>query len=203
MENTKKIPVDVYAESTPNPEAMKFVSSILLIKNDETIELNSIEEAKKLSPIAFELFKFPFVRTVFIASNFITILKNDLLQWEDMTLQLRETIRDFIMNGLPAKKEGVDLTDKHAKKQRVVKPITTDDTSQKIMKILDEYVKPAVERDGGTIQFQSFKSGVVKVAMGGACSGCPSTTVTLKNGVEHLLKQMLPDKVREVETDDI
>jgi Fe-S cluster biogenesis protein NfuA len=203
METPKKIPVSVYAESTPNPEAMKFVSSVLLLENDETIELKSIDEARRISPIAFELFKFPFVRTVFIASNFITILKNDLLQWEDMTLQLRETIRDFIMNGMPAKKAGIDLADTDAKIPEVIKPITTDETSQKIMQILDEYVKPAVERDGGTIQFRSFKRGVVKVVMGGACSGCPSTTVTLKNGVEQLLKQMLPDKVREVDTDDV
>jgi len=203
MESAKKIPVSVYAESTPNPEAMKFVSSVLLLENDETIELNSIQEAQRISPIAFELFKFPFVRTVFIASNFITILKNDLLQWEDMTLQLRETIRDLISNGMPVKKAGVNLADKGAKEPKVIKPVTTDETSQKIMQILDEYVKPAVERDGGTIQFRSFKRGVVKVAMGGACSGCPSTTITLKSGVENLLKQMLPDTVREVETDDV
>jgi len=203
MESPKKIPVSVYAESTPNPEAMKFVSSVLLLENNETIELNSIDEARQISPIAFELFQFPFVRTVFIASNFITILKNDLLQWEDMTLQLRETIRGFLMDGMLIKKAGVDLADEDAKKPEVIKPVTTDETSQKIMEILDEYVKPAVERDGGTIQFRSFKRGVVKVAMGGACSGCPSTTVTLKNGVEHLLKQMLPDQIREVETDDV
>ena len=203
MSETKKIPVNLYAESTPNPEAMKFVSDVRLLAEDDSLELNSIEEAKNISPLAYELFKFPFVRTVYITPGFITILKNDLLQWEDMTLQLRETIRGFISDGLPAKKEGIEKTEIGITKQKAIEPVTTDETSQKIMEILDEYVKPAVERDGGTIQFRSFKSGVVKVAMGGACSGCPSTTITLKNGVEHLLKQMLPDKVREVETDNI
>ena len=203
MNDLKKIPVNLYAESTPNPQAMKFVCDVRLLAEDESLELNSIEEAKSISPLAFELFKFPFVRTVFITPGFITILKNDLLQWEDMTLQLRESIRGFISEGIPAMKKGVVTTEIGNTKQKTIEPVTTDETSQKIIEILDEYVKPAVERDGGTIQFRSFKQGVVKVAMGGACSGCPSTTVTLKNGVEHLLKQMLPDQVREVETDDI
>lgn len=203
MTEIKRIPVNVYAESTPNPEAMKFVTDIKLLASDEMLELNSIEEAQLLSPLGFEIFKFPFVRSVYITKNFITILKNDLLNWEDVTLQLRETLRDFISAGMPAKKEGVEKNELTSKKNEKIVPLTKDKTSQKIIEILDEYVKPAVERDGGTIQFRSFKSGVVKVAMGGACSGCPSTTITLKNGVEHLLKQMLPNEVREVETDDI
>lgn len=203
MSEAKNIPVNLYAESTPNPLAMKFVSDTRLLDNDETIELKTISEAQRFSPLATEIMKFPFVDSVFIAPFFITVLKHDYANWENVVNGLREMIRDLIIIGIPAIITPADGESIQSEKKESIKPVTTDETSQKIMEILDEYVKPAVERDGGTIQFRSFKSGVVKVAMGGACSGCPSTTITLKNGVEHLLKQMLPDKVREVETDDI
>jgi len=201
MSDPKKIPVNLYAESTPNPNAMKFVSDVRLL--DEAVELTSIHQAQRTSPLATEIMKFPFVDSVFISPYFITVLKHDYANWENVVVGLRDMIRDLIIIGIPAKLDDVEIEANEVKKKEPVKPITTDETSQKIIQILDEYVKPAVERDGGTIQFRSFKHGVVKVAMGGACSGCPSTTVTLKSGVENLLKQMLPDKVREVETDDV
>jgi len=203
MSESKNIPVNLYAESTPNPNAMKFVCDTRLLEEDDTVELKTIYEAQQRSPLATEIMKFPFVDSVFIAPYFITVLKHDYSNWENVVNGLRDMIRDLIIIGIPAKIEPAEIEGKEEQKKEAVKPITTDETSQKIIEILDEYVKPAVERDGGTIQFRSFKNGLVKVAMGGACSGCPSTTITLKNGVEHLLKQMLPDKVREVETDDV
>ena len=203
MSDPKKLAVNLYAESTPNPNAMKFVCDTQLLEDNDTLELKTISEAQKMSPLATEIMKFPFVNSVFIAPYFITVLKHDYANWENVVNGLREMIRDLIIIGIPAKIESSEIEAREEKKKESVKPITTDETSQKIIEILDEYVKPAVESDGGTIQFRSFKNGVVKVAMGGACSGCPSTTITLKNGVEHLLKQMLPDKVREVETDDV
>ena len=203
MSEEKKIPVNLYAESTPNPLAMKFVCDTQLLEDNETLELKTISEAQQMSPLATEIMKFPFVNSVFIAPYFITVLKHDYANWEHVVNGLRDMIRDLIIIGIPAKIESAELEAREEKKKESVKPITTDETSQKIIEIHDEYVKPAVESDGGTIQFRSFKNGVVKVAMGGACSGCPSTTITLKNGVEHLLKQMLPDKVKEVVTDDV
>lgn len=121
--------------------------------------------------------------------------------WEDISLHLREVIRDFIRMGIPAINSDENLP-KTQKEELIITPETNDETSQKIIKILDEYVRPAVESDGGTIQFRSFKDGVVKVGLGGSCNGCPSTTVTLKGGVENLLKQMLPGEVQEVVADE-
>jgi len=192
----------MYAEATPNPHAMKFVCDIRLLETDAFLEVNSAEEALKISPLANEIFKFPFVRAVHIAPNFLTVLKNDDIAWEEIVVSLREMIRDFIMSGIPAVSSKTN-EDNTQKKQLFTQPETTDETSKRIEEILEQYVKPAVEKDGGSIRFRSFRNGVVKVAMGGACSGCPSTTVTLKNGVETLLKQMLPDQVFEVDTEDI
>lgn len=197
----KKIPVNIYAENTPNAAAMKFVSDYQLLDKDYNLEFNSMEEAMNISPLATELFKFPFIRSVHIKPNFITILKNDSANWEDISLHLREVIRDFIKMGIKAIESPENLPEKKMAKIEV-KPETTDDTSKKIMQLLDEYVRPAVESDGGTIQFRSLKDGVVKVSLGGSCSGCPSTNATLKGGVERLLTQMLPNEVKEVVADE-
>ena len=197
----KKIPVNVYAENTPNPSAMKFVCDVLLLENDYSLEFDSMEEAMNISPLATELFKFPFVRSVHIRPNFITVIKNRTVTWDDISIHLREMIRDFIRMGIPAINEMKDLP--LVKKEKVeIAPETNDETSVKIMQILDEYVRPAVESDGGTIQFKSFKDGIVKVGLGGSCNGCPSTTSTLKGGVERLLTQMLPNVVKEVVADE-
>ncbi len=197
----KKIPVNVYAENTPNPSAMKFVCDYTLLENDYSLEFDSMEEAMNVSPLATELFKFPFVRSVHIRPNFITVIKNRTVVWDDISLHLREMIREFIKMGIPAISEVKDLP--LVKKEKVeIAPETTDETSVKIMQILEEYVRPAVESDGGTIQFKSFKDGVVKVGLGGSCNGCPSTSSTLKGGVERLLTQMLPNEVKEVIADE-
>jgi Fe-S cluster biogenesis protein NfuA len=198
----KKIPVNIYAENTPNAAAMKFVSDYQLLDKEYNLEFNSMEEAMNISPLATELFKFPFVKSVHIKPNFITVLKNDTAKWEDISLHLREIIRDFIKNGVPALNSPENLPETKLD-EIIIKPETTDDTSKQIMKLLEEYVRPAVESDGGSIQFKSFKEGVVKVALGGSCSGCPSTNATLKGGVENLLTQMLPGVVTEVVADEI
>lgn len=199
-ENNKA--VNIYAESTPNASAMKFVSDYVLLDKEYNLEFDSMEDAMNISPLATELFKFPFVKSVHIRPFFITVIKNDMATWEDISLHLREVIRDFIRMGIPAINADEDLPKTSQKEDLIIVPETNDETSQKIIQILDEYVRPAVESDGGTIQFRSFKDGVVKVGLGGSCNGCPSTTVTLKGGVENLLKQMLPGEVEEVVADE-
>lgn len=197
----KKIAVNIYAENTPNAAAMKFVSDYPLLDKDYNLEFNSMEEAMNISPLATELFKFPFVKSVHIKPFFITVLKNDTATWEDISMHLREIIRDFIKMEIPALVAADQLPSTEKASIEIV-PETNDDISKKIIEILDQYVKPAVESDGGTIQFRSFRDGIVKVGLGGSCNGCPSTTVTLKGGVERLLTQMLPDHVTQVVADE-
>lgn len=196
----KKIVVNVYAESTPNEAAMKYVSDYCLLEKDFNLEFNSMEDAMNISPLATELFKFPFVKSVHITPYFITVIKNEMASWDSISLHLREIIREFISMGVPAMVSPDEMPEK-TKEEIEYTPETNDETSKKIMEILDEYIRPAVESDGGTIQFRSFYDGVVKVGLGGSCNGCPSTTVTLKGGVERLLTQMLPGVVKEVIAD--
>ena len=188
------IPTSVYAEMTPNPSTMKFVTDRLLIKNDAVAEYKSIAPTKGSSELAEKLFSFPFVQAVFVAGNFITVNKNDSITWDWVTTELRE----FILNHLKenegvvvSKLPEVEKQEENAEQVNIEPEINTD-TDRKIVEILDEYVRPAVENDGGAIHFQSFKEGIVTVILKGSCSGCPSSTVTLKQGVETMLKQMVP-----------
>lgn len=196
--STKKVPVTIYAESTPNPAVMKFVANKKIVTTH--FEFTSIDDAK-LSPLATELFHFPFVKSVFIEENYVSITKYDRADWQDITIELREFIRSFIENG----KEIVlpEAAEKLAKSTEQVDAQfeTLDDTSKEIINILEEYVKPAVASDGGNIEFISYDASKknVSVLLQGACSGCPSSTFTLKNGIENMLKQMLQDKVETVE----
>ncbi|QDO92924.1 NifU family protein [Formosa sediminum] len=198
-ENTpKKTAVTVYAESTPNPAVQKFVANKKLVT--AMFEFTSIDEAK-LSPLASELFHFPFVKSVFIDENYVSITKYDIAEWQDITMELREFIRGFIEQG-----KDVVLAEAPEKLGKTTPQIdetfdALDDTSKEIINILEEYVKPAVASDGGNIQFQSYNQDTktVKVILQGACSGCPSSTFTLKNGIENMLKEMLNDKVEFVE----
>jgi len=192
----KKIPVTVYAESTPNPAAMKFVANKkLVISSNEFI---TIDDANN-SPLATELFHFPFVKSVFIDENYISITKYDVADWNDITMELREFIRSYLENG----KEIINASTSPQKETENLDKTfeKLDDTSKEIINILEEYVKPAVASDGGNIIFDSYneESKVVKVILQGACSGCPSSTFTLKNGIENMLKEMLKDKVSMVE----
>ena len=193
---SKKVPITVYAESTPNPAVTKFVTNKKLVAS--IYEFTSIEEAKS-SSFATKLFHFPFVKNVFIDENYISITKYDIAEWNDITMELREFIKTFIEEGNPI----VDTnTTKHQNKSKQnIQLENLDDTSKEIVNILNEYVKPAVASDGGNIEFQSYDetTKTVKVILQGACSGCPSSTFTLKNGIENMLKQMLNGKVETVE----
>lgn len=195
---SKKVPVTVYAESTPNPSVMKFVANKKIVTT--LFEFTSIDEAK-LSPLATELFHLPFVKSVFFDENFVSITKYDVAEWQDITIQLREFIRNFIENGkdvvLPHAAESL----KKSTPQLDTHFETLDDISKEIINILEEYVKPAVASDGGNIQFISYdaESKNVSVMLQGACSGCPSSTYTLKSGIENMLKEMLPGKIAMVE----
>ncbi len=195
----KKIPVTVYAESTPNPTVMKFVSNKKLVL--ETVEFKNIDEAKN-APLAKQLFHFPFVKEVFLDDNYLSIMKFDIAEWEDITLELREFIRQYLEQGKEVLTEDHTLPSQtQAKEKTAIKGVQLDDTSKEIVAILDEYIKPAVASDGGNILFESYDphEKVVKVILQGACSGCPSSTLTLKNGIENMLKEMLQDKVSRVE----
>lgn len=190
----KKTPIEVYAESTPNPSVLKFVANIKLVVND--LEFKKIEEAED-SPLSMELFNFPFVKEVFISENYVSITKNDTAEWNEITVELRSFIKQFIAEGQKIVLE----TALQQKVSEVYTPdIELDDVSKKIIDILEEYIKPAVAADGGNIIFQSYEaaSKKVNVILQGACSGCPSSTITLKNGIENMLKELIPGKINEV-----
>ena len=194
----KKQPVTVYGETTPNPSALKFVVSRMLTKN--AVEFKNIDQTAA-SPLAKELFKFPYVKEIFIDENYISVTKYELNSWDEITLELRTFIKQYIENG------GIVLDDSvviNAEKEEQIKTEAFDKldvTSQQIINILEEYVKPAVAADGGNIAFESYdeESKVVKVILQGACSGCPSSTFTLKSGIENMLKSMLNDEKIQVE----
>ncbi|GAA3646508.1 NifU family protein [Flavivirga jejuensis] len=194
----KKIPVTVYAESTPNPAVMKFVTNKKIVA--ALFEFTSIDEAK-LSPLATELFHFPFVKSVFIDENYVSITKFDIAEWQDITIQIREFIKSYIENGKEVVLPNAAETLQKSTTQLDNHYETLDDTSKEIINILEEYVKPAVASDGGNIQFISYDENTknVSVMLQGACSGCPSSTYTLKSGIENMLKEMLPGRVETVE----
>ena len=196
-----KIATTVYAESTPNPKVMKFVANRAIIQGD-SVEFMNIDEAKN-SPLAMKLFHFPFVREVFIAKNFVSLTKYDAMKWEDVVMEVREFIREYIAEGGVVVHEIEEAQENEISKESTEKiaPINQQELGEvetRIVDILDEFVKPAVESDGGNIRFMSYEEGVVSVLLQGACSGCPSSTVTLKQGIENLLKKMLPTLVKEV-----
>ena len=194
----KKVPVTVYAESTPNPSVMKFVANKKIVT--ALFEFTSIDEAK-LSPLATELFHFPFVKSVFLDENYVSITKYNMAEWQDITIELREFIRSYIENGKDVVLPHAAETLKKSTPQLDSQYEALDDTSKEIINILEEYVKPAVASDGGNIQFISYdaESKNVSVLLQGACSGCPSSTYTLKSGIENMLKEMLNGKVETVE----
>ncbi|MDT0293477.1 NifU family protein [Mesonia ostreae] len=197
----KKTPTTVYAEVTPNPRVMKFIANKKLVI--QSIEFKNIDEASK-SPLAKALFHFPFVKEVFLDENYVSISKYDVAEWNDITLELREFIRGYLEEGREILEEEVAVQRNTAKSQTNSSTPATehlDETSKEIVSILDEYVKPAVASDGGNIMFESYDATTktVKVILQGACSGCPSSTITLKNGIENMLKEMLKDKVQTVE----
>jgi len=195
---TTKIPAVVYAESTPNPTTMKFVANRMLVEGDITVEYTEPAQAKE-SPLAQKLFNFPFVKGIFIASNFISVTKNDTVSWDYITLELREFIQNYLFEGnvvftsQPSLKSSELKNHENTMSANSFHAEPKTEIDQRIIDLLEEYVRPAVEQDGGAIFFQSFNEGVVTLSLKGACSGCPSSTFTLKAGIEGLLKRMIPE----------
>ena len=194
----QKQPLTVYAESTPNPAVQKFVGSKMMTKT--AIEFKNIDEAGA-SPLAQELFKFPYVKEIFIDENYISITKYAVSEWQDITYELRSFIKQYVENGGTVIDENIAASNPKTEKQKIENFDNLDVTSQQIINILEEYVKPAVQADGGNILFDSYDESEkrVKVVLQGACSGCPSSTFTLKSGIENMLKDMLNDDDIKVE----
>jgi len=172
--------VNVYAEATPNPGSMKFVISRMIYPN-ESIDFRKEEDVKN-SPLAKELFGYPFVKGIFIMNNFISVTKATDYEWIDIIPELRKFLKEYIEAGKVIMDKKADLS-----------PEEENEVITKIKKLLEDHVKPAVEMDGGAIDFKKFEQGVVTVTMKGSCSGCPSSTLTLKAGIENLLKRMVPE----------
>ncbi|MAO10475.1 MAG: hypothetical protein CMC07_06235 [Flavobacteriaceae bacterium] len=199
-ETQKKVPVTIYAESTPNPAAMKFVANKPLA--DGTFEFKNIDEALH-APLAKALFSFPFVKEVFISANYVSVLKYDMAEWQEISMELREFIRKYIEDGKPVLND--EILQKKGKEETASQQSISDedlkDIDKEIISILNEYVKPAVASDGGNIAFDSFNehTKTLRVILQGACSGCPSSTVTLKNGIETMLRDMMNGRVQTVE----
>ncbi len=183
--------VSIYTEMTPNPETMKFVANKLLYPG-KSIDFEN-EDAASPSPLAKELFGFPFVRGVFIASNFITLTKTSETDWNDVIPSIREFLKEYLEEGKAVINEDEIIAIK------ATNTIASDDTDivKKIKELLENYVKPAVEMDGGAISFKSYNNGTVSLVLKGSCSGCPSSMVTLKSGIEGMMKRMIPE-VKEV-----
>lgn len=191
-----KRPIFIYTELSPNPNSMKFVLNFELVPDglsfDYPSHASALEEGK-ISPLAADLFQFPFVQRVFIASNFITLTKDEQTQWEEVLRDIKAFIKIYFEEEQPVFDQST------ISKNTVVVSADESETVQKIKAVLDQYVRPAVESDGGAINFHSFDEadGKVKVLLQGSCSGCPSSTLTLKAGIENLLTRMVPG-VREV-----
>jgi Fe-S cluster biogenesis protein NfuA len=195
----KKEPIEVYAEVTPNPSTMKFGTNKSLTNTD--VEYINIEEASKSSPLAKALFGFSFVKEVFISENYISITKFDIVEWNDIYSEIRSFISSYLQENKIIIKElpkSNSTTNKPKEKEDDI--INFEGTSAKIVAILDEYIRPAVASDGGNIAFKSYneETKIVKVVLQGACSGCPSSTITLKNGIETMLQEMLPNEISQV-----
>lgn len=189
----KKAAITVYGETTPNPATLKFVVSRLLTKT--AVEYKNIDQTTS-SPLAKELFGFSFVKEIFIDENYISVTKYDVATWQEITLEIRTFIKQYIENGGTVIDETMIVQDDKQDKQQIKNFDSLDTTSQQIINILEEYVKPAVAADGGNILFDSYDEDTkrVKVILQGSCNGCPSSTFTLKSGIENMLKDMLNDK---------
>ncbi len=198
MENTAtKSPVMLYTEQTPNPESLKFVTNRILYKG--TADFREEELAKEWSPLGAALFELPYVKGVYISSNFVTVTKEFNYEWHDVMLKLKDFIKNYVEEGGEIIKEGFAEAIAKIESDKGGYDYSENEVEivKKIKDLIDTYVKPAVEMDGGNIEFKSFHQGTVNVILQGSCSGCPSSTVTLKSGIEGMLKRMVPE-VQEV-----
>ncbi|UTW65067.1 NifU family protein [bacterium SCSIO 12643] len=191
-----KTPISIYAEMTPNPKAMKFVANMPLLE-DGVFEYESANDATN-SPLAKVLFTFPFVQSVMISFNFVTITIVPSLEWDDVVMEVREYLTNYLQAGQPIMDENVvveveeKVVEKEAEFTPLPKPGEVRDIDKKIKHILREYVSPAVENDGGAISFESFEDGELKVKLSGACNGCPSSNQTLQYGIQNIFEKLLP-----------
>lgn len=188
MEPTTNIPVMIYTEATPNPNTLKFVTNKALLLND-SIEFQTINETDE-APLAKALFGFKEITNVFITNNFVTITKTEDALWNEIMIPIKEFLKKYIDEG------GVVLSENFIKPTRTASNTIQEDDSDveiRIKAALDKYVKPAVEMDGGNISFVKFEDGKLTLQLQGSCSGCPSSTVTLKQGIENLLKRFVPE----------
>ncbi len=203
----KLVPVTIYAESTPNPAVMKFVANKVMINYGVTVEFESPEECEE-APLARVLFTFPFVKSVFFASNFVSITKTDTIEWDDIVLELREYLTNYLQAGnevftKPPVETQHSVENEKGEQQAIrVTAQPQNEVEEKIINLLEEYVRPAVEGDGGAIHFKSYKDGILTVRLSGACSGCPSSTATLKGGIQNLFNRFMPE-VQDVVAEEV
>ncbi len=185
--------ISIYTEMTPNPETMKFVANKLLYPG-KSVDFPDMETARP-SPLATELFGFPFLKSVFIASNFVTLTKTSDTDWDDVIPSIRLFLKEYLEEGKPV----INEEELAAVKQESSNDVHADDDDvvKRVKELLENYVKPAVEMEGGAIQFKSYNDGVVNLMLQGSCSGCPSSMITLKAGIEGMMKRMIPE-VKEV-----
>ncbi len=191
---TTKSPVLLYTEQTPNPESLKFVTNRMLFKG--TADFREEELAREWSPMASAMFDLPYVKGVYICNNFVTLTKEFNYAWEDIMLKAKEYIKNYVEEGGKIVNDGfVEAMEKLEAERGASYEYSEDDAElvKKIKDLIDTYVKPAVEMDGGNIEFKRFDKGVVTVVLQGSCSGCPSSSVTLKSGIEGMLKRMVPE----------
>jgi len=180
--------IEIYTEMTPNPESVKFITNKHILPNFQ-LDFKTRELAAG-SAMAKALFEIPFVNSVFIANNFVTITKKPEYDWFEITPELKEAIKKFMASGVAAVDDALLPSDLLSEDKQAA---STTDIESKIKDLLEKYVKPAIQMDGGHIEFRSFEEGVVKLSLQGSCSGCPSSTLTLKSGIEGLLKRMVPE----------
>lgn len=188
-----KSPVMLYTEQTPNPETLKYVTNRLLFRG--IADFKDIDLADEWSPMAKSLMELPYVKAVYFSNNFVTITKEFNYEWSDVMLKIKEFVKDYIENGGTIVREGfAEFWEKQAQQNSAAQFTGENgEIAKRVKELIDTYVKPAVEMDGGNIEFKSYDAGRVHVVMQGSCSGCPSSTVTLKSGIEGMLKRMVPE----------
>lgn len=197
MNQTSPRYTTIYTESNPNPNSLKYVINYMLVPNGTSFDFPDAEAARE-SPLAEAFFnEFDYLERVFMMSNFVTVTKNEKVDWHDVAGDVKEFLQSYLESQKPLLTKHIqDEYDKDLNKNE-------PEINRKIKGILEEYVRPAVESDGGAINFHSYENGTVKVLLQGACSGCPSSMITLKSGIESLLKRMLPEDVQEVVAEGI